>query len=148
MSRWIGPPDHTTSEWRRIWSVHKYKNKRKRLEDSDSLETECNVRLGIPLLFSKLLFNDLSLIDWKLDHPSCSASTAVEKSPHESSEKLDIIIAIQSEISAKMDVLITNQEQMTTVNRQRTTEFKQSKKRLGELGELAENISCERVLKV
>lgn len=60
---YIGPPDHTTSEWRRIWSVHKYKNKRKRLEDSDSLETECNVRLGIPLLFSKLLFNDLSLID-------------------------------------------------------------------------------------
>lgn len=46
----IGPPDHTTSEWKRIWSVHKYNKKRKQLADSDSEETASFVHSGIHLI--------------------------------------------------------------------------------------------------
>lgn len=31
----LGPPMHTSSEWKRIWSTHKY-NKRKRLRSSNN----------------------------------------------------------------------------------------------------------------
>lgn len=107
----IGPPDHTVSEWRRIWSVHKHNKKRKRLVESSESDTE------VPASISHLgdlklpcdLFDDLSLNTYILDQPSCSVSVADENGPSKLAEKLDIIIGNQAKLSMKMDVVIGNQ---------------------------------------
>lgn len=42
----IGPPDHTASKWRRIWSAHKNNMKRKRLAESSESDTEVPVSIS------------------------------------------------------------------------------------------------------
>lgn len=46
----IGQPDHTTAEWKRIWSVHKYNRKKRRIAEIDNQDTEQDDRLGILMM--------------------------------------------------------------------------------------------------
>lgn len=48
----IGPPVHSTAEWKRIWSVHKYRNKRKRIAESDRVATRNIDQSGIDAIVS------------------------------------------------------------------------------------------------
>lgn len=40
----IGPPNRTSMEWRRVWSVYKYNKKRKRSEHSEPNALQSNAR--------------------------------------------------------------------------------------------------------
>ncbi|XP_037042277.1 uncharacterized protein LOC119078684 [Bradysia coprophila] len=109
----VGPPAHTTSAWRRIWSLQKYNNKRKRLTEPDfqvQPVKPITVLSGEPV-----------------------ACTSVDQRSVEISNKLDVVISNQTDMSVKIDTIIKNQDKMITNHQNMIRELQISNRLLQEI---------------